>query len=78
MQANVGMRADQMPYIYLCGGVATLLTARVVGRLADGWGKFKTFRVMAAVVLVPLLAITQLGQVAWGGYCWFPRCFSCA
>lgn len=66
MQANVGMRADQIPYIYLCGGVATLLTARVVGRLADGWGKFKTFRVMAAVVLVPMLAITQLGQVAMG------------
>ena len=66
MQANVGMRADQVPYIYLCGGVATLLTARVVGRLADGWGKFKTFRVMAAVVLVPMLAITQLGQVAMG------------
>jgi len=63
MQTNVGMRADQIPYIYLCGGVATLLTARMVGRLADGWGKFKTFRVMAAVVLVPMLAITQLGQV---------------
>jgi len=66
MQANVGMRADQIPYIYLCGGVATLLTARVVGRLADGWGKFKTFRVMAAAVLLPMLAITQLGQVAMG------------
>lgn len=66
MQANVGMRADQVPYIYLCGGVATLLTARVVGRLADSWGKFKTFRVMAAIVLLPMLAITQLGQVAMG------------
>lgn len=64
MQANVGMRADQVPYIYLCGGVATLLSARVVGRLADSWGKFKTFRVMAAVVLLPMLAITQLGPVA--------------
>src|SRR3990167_5795677 len=64
MQANVGLRADQVPYIYLCGGVATLLSARIVGRLADGWGKFKTFRVMAAVVLVPMLAITQLGPVA--------------
>jgi predicted MFS family arabinose efflux permease len=66
MQANVGMRADQIPYIYLCGGVATLLSARIVGRLADGWGKFKTFRVLAVVVLVPMLAITQLGHVAMG------------
>ena len=58
--------ADQIPYIYLCGGVATLLTARVVGRLADGWGKFKTFRVLAVAVLVPMVAITQLEQVAMG------------
>jgi predicted MFS family arabinose efflux permease len=63
MQTNVGMRADQIPYIYLCGGVATLLTARLVGRTADSWGKYKTFRVMAAVVVVPMLAITQLGAV---------------
>ena len=43
-----------------------MLTARIVGRLADGWGKFKTFRVLAVVVLVPMLAITQLGHVAMG------------
>ena len=66
MQANVGMSAEHIPYIYLCGGVATLLTARLVGRLTDSWGKFKTFRIMAAAVLIPMLGITQLGQVAMG------------
>ena len=66
MQSNVGMSAEHIPYIYLCGGVATLLTARLVGRLTDSWGKFKTFRIMAAAVLIPMLAITQLGQVAMG------------
>ena len=54
--------------IYLCGGVATLLSARVVGRLADSWGKYKTFRVMALLVLVPMFITTQLGPVTpgWG------------
>jgi len=34
MQSNVGLRADQVPYVYLCGGVATLITARWFGNLA--------------------------------------------
>lgn len=63
MQTNVGLHADQIPYIYLCGGVATLVSARWVGRLADSWGKFKTFRVLAVAVVVPMLATTLLGPV---------------
>lgn len=71
MQTNVGMHAEQIPLIYLCGGVATLLSARVVGRLADSWGKYKTFRVMALFVLVPMVITTQLGPVATGwGMAW--------
>lgn len=60
MQTNVGLRADQIPYLYLCGGIATLITARIFGRLADGWGKFRTFRVLAVAVVVPMLATTLL------------------
>ena len=63
MQTNVGLRADQVPYIYLCGGVATLLSARWFGRLTDSYGKFETFRVLAVAAVVPLLATTLLGPV---------------
>lgn len=63
MQANVGLRADQVPYIYLCGGVATLVTARWFGNLADSWGKFQTFRAIALVFLLPLIGLTLLGNV---------------
>ena len=31
LQTNVGWRTDQVPYVYLCGGVVTLFTARLVG-----------------------------------------------
>jgi predicted MFS family arabinose efflux permease len=71
-QTNVGLRTDQIPYIYLLGGVATLLTARWFGRLADRVGKFKTFRVMALAVVVPLVAITLVP----GGYVWQMLCVS--
>jgi predicted MFS family arabinose efflux permease len=60
MQVNVGILPQQIPYIYLCGGVATLITARWFGRLTDSKGKFQTFRILALAVLVPLLAITLI------------------
>ena len=67
MQANVGLRADQVPYVYLCGGVATLITARWFGNLADSWGKFQTFRAIALVFLLPLVGLTLLGNVSLVG-----------
>ena len=60
MQANVGLHPEQIPLIYLCGGIATLVSARWFGRLADSLGKFETFRVLAMAVVVPMLGITLL------------------
>lgn len=60
MQTNVGMRADQVPLIYLCGGVATLVSARLFGRLTDSMGKLETFRLLAVAVVVPMVLITLL------------------
>lgn len=58
MQSNAGVRPDQVPYIYLCGGVVTLFTARLFGRLTDQRGKVVVFRWLALAVAVPLLGIT--------------------
>lgn len=58
MQANAGIRAEQIPYIYLCGGVATLFSARLFGRMTDRLGKVPTFRWIAGAAAVPLLGIT--------------------
>jgi predicted MFS family arabinose efflux permease len=60
MQANVGLEPDQIPYIYLAGGVATLISARWFGRLTDSLGKFETFRLLAIAVVVPMIAITLI------------------
>jgi predicted MFS family arabinose efflux permease len=67
VQANAGLRADQVPWIYLCGGVATLLTARHVGRWTDRRGKAESFRRMALMVAPALVAITvTAGLPVWG------------
>lgn len=63
MQANAGVRPDQVPLVYLCGGVVTLFTARLWGGLADRWGKVNTFRFLALVGAVPLLSVTLVPKV---------------
>lgn len=63
MQANGGMRSEQIPFIYLCGGVVTLFTARLVGRLTDQRGKVPMFRVLALATTVPMVAITMVGGI---------------
>ena len=63
MQANAGVRTDQVPLIYLCGGVVTLFTARLFGRLTDARGKVPTFRWLALAVGPCLLGITTVHGV---------------
>lgn len=59
-----GMPLTQVPLVYLSGGVATLVTARWVGRWTDQWGKVVMFRRMALVTVVPLVLVTQVAP--WG------------
>ena len=63
LQVNVGVQSGQIPWVYLCGGVVTLFTARLFGRMTDRHGKVTTFRWLAVAVAVPLLSVTLLGQV---------------
>jgi predicted MFS family arabinose efflux permease len=60
MVANVGLREEDLKFIYLAGGLTTLVTLAVIGRLADRLGKLPVFRVLALATCVPLLLITTL------------------
>ena len=65
-QSTAGLQPQHIPYIYLCGGAATLLSSRWFGRASDRYGKLKTFRIMAVAVIVPLLATTLVrGVPVW-------------
>jgi predicted MFS family arabinose efflux permease len=61
---NGGLTNAQLPYIYLCGGAATLLTARWIGRLTDQLGKPAMFRRVALLTMLPLFLMTQ--SAPWG------------
>jgi predicted MFS family arabinose efflux permease len=61
--ANVGIRQEDIPYMYLAGGCATFFTARWIGRLADAHGKVRVYRWVALGALVPLFVQTHLPPV---------------
>lgn len=61
--SNLGVSTSQIPLIYLAGGVATLFSSRWIGQAADRWGKVRTFRVVAALALFPLVGLTYLPMV---------------
>ncbi|HXH76392.1 MAG TPA: MFS transporter [Bacteriovoracaceae bacterium] len=60
MVKNIGMKESELPYIYLVGGVCTIITARLVGRLCDRIGSFKVFRVVGFIALLPIFCLTNL------------------
>jgi predicted MFS family arabinose efflux permease len=57
---NVGIQQDHLLFIYLAGGIATILTTTPVGWLSDRFGKLNVFRVMALSTAVPILLVTHL------------------
>ena len=61
--SNVGIASDQIPLIYLIGGLATLVSGRVIGGLADRFGKVRLLRVVAIGACLPVLLVTNIGQV---------------
>ena len=74
LEKNIGIDESSLIYVYLCGGVATLLTLTWFGRLADRFGKRLVFRVLGGFTAVPILLVTNLPHgLAVGRWCWRRR-----
>jgi predicted MFS family arabinose efflux permease len=56
--SNGGISITLLPYIYLCGGIATLLSARWIGRATDARGKVPVFRALALLTIIPVMGLT--------------------
>ena len=65
-QANLGLTDADIPWIYFSGGLATLVSARLIGRWSDRLGKQRVFRMLALGVALPLLGLTLLDGVGLG------------
>jgi predicted MFS family arabinose efflux permease len=60
LEFNAGFSRDQTPLIYMAGGLTTIVSGLIWGRLADKFGKLKIFTIAAILSMVPVLIVTNL------------------
>lgn len=65
MQHNVGFEDWQRNLIYIVGGLVTIFSAPMAGKLADKYGKHKVFTIFAVLSLVPIYIITNLTAIPY-------------
>ena len=63
MQFNVGLSDQQLPLIYLTGGICTVFSMNWIGRWADRAGKLRVFTLMSLSAAAPVIALTNLPRV---------------
>ena len=61
MVRNVGFTISQLPYIYFFGGLATIVSSPMIGRMSDRFGSLKVFLYALVISLIPIWLITHLG-----------------
>lgn len=62
--SNVGVTEQNLPLLYVVGGGLTLVTSPAIGRLADRFGKFPVYRLVAPFSAVMMLVITHLPRAS--------------
>jgi predicted MFS family arabinose efflux permease len=61
---NVGIGEDNIGWFYAIGGVATAITGPLIGRLADRYGKHRTFVTVALLSIIPIAIVTHLPHMS--------------
>ncbi len=64
LEANCGLSRENLPLIYLVGGICTLVTMNFIGWLTDRFGARAIFIAAASSALVLTLVITNLPPVS--------------
>lgn len=60
---NVGLEEFHITLVYMIGGGLTIVTAPLIGRLADRFGRPLVFSFCAGLAIIPIIFITNLGVV---------------
>ncbi len=76
MEFNKGFSKEMTPMIYLVGGMASLIAALYLGRIADKKGKLPVFTISVVLSLFMVLIITRMPTVPFAVVlvffaCWF-------
>lgn len=65
MVANTGMGDHELPYIYLAGGAATLLTRPFIGRMTDRYKHVNVLAMTTLLSFIPIILVTQTLSVSF-------------
>ena len=60
MVGNVGLSLTDLPWVYLAGGAATLVSSRWIGRMADRLGPSRVLAGLLVATMAPHLLFTHL------------------
>ena len=63
LEANVGVSKENLPLVYVAGGVLTLISAPLIGKLGDRHGRYQVYRIVAPIAAVLMLVMTNLPRV---------------
>jgi predicted MFS family arabinose efflux permease len=58
---NIGISLDDLPFIYLVTGIATIFIGPLVGKAADSFGRLRVFLFGTAVMIVMVVTYTHMG-----------------
>lgn len=58
--ANVGFTQEEIALQFICGGVATVISAPFIGRMTDKYGVMKVFTIVMFLSFIPTVLITNL------------------
>lgn len=57
---NLGFPEENLPLIYLFGGISSILTMPLIGKLTDSLTPFKTLPIGILISIIPLFTLTHL------------------
>ena len=75
MVANTGMGNHELPYIYLAGGAATLLTRPFIGRMTDRYKHVNVLAMTTLLSFIPIILVTQTLSVSFAAQLIFSTMF---
>ncbi|MCC8187498.1 MAG: MFS transporter [Bacteroides sp.] len=60
---NAGVTQEQLPLVYICTGVATIIAMPLIGRLSDRMEKYRLFLIGSSLMIGVVLLFTHLTPV---------------
>ena len=66
---NIGITEADLASVYFAGGVATIFTSRLFGKMTDRYGKRRMFVILCLIACVPMLIFTHMGRAPLWGAC---------